>query len=131
MKKLLLPTFFLNCICLFAQTTKDYTMQIKISVQETPPSLLFQWEQDTTATSYTVSRKLKDATSWTTIAAGLSDTTTQFTDQNIATGDAYEYRFVKNRPTFSGTAYTYSGISAPAIERRGKIIILIDSVVAC
>ena len=129
MKKLLLLFVNLISISAFAQTTtKDYTIQLNVSVQETPPALIFQWQQDTAAVSYTVSRKLKDAQVWTVIAAGLSDTTTQFADQSLSIGDAFEYRFVKTMASYSATTYTYSGIAAPAIEQRGKIILLVDSI---
>jgi hypothetical protein len=128
MKKPLLFCFLVFSVTLFAQTTtKDYTIQLKVSVQESPAALVFQWAQDTTALNYSVSRKLKDATSWTLIASGLPDTTTQFTDLNLSIGDAFEYRFVRNYSNYSSTTYTYSGIETPAIEQRGKIILLVDS----
>src|SRR6185436_19066593 len=57
----------------------------------------------------------------------LADTTTQFTDLNVAVGDAYEYRIVRNYTNYSATTYTYSGIETQAIEQRGKIILLVDS----
>src|SRR5690349_19321016 len=108
MKKILLAFFLPGSIFLYAQTTtKDYTIQLNVSVQQTPPSLTFQWAQDTSSNNYSVSRKLKDATSWTLIASGLPDTTTQFTDLNLSIGDAYEYRFVRNYSNYSATTYTY------------------------
>jgi hypothetical protein len=128
MKKLLPLFFILNFCFVFSQTTtRDYTLQIKVTVKDSPPALLFQWDQDTSAVNYTISRKLKDATSWTVIAGSLPDTTSQFTDQNISPGNAYEYRFQKSNATYNSYAYTYSGIDAPAIEQRGKIILLVDS----
>jgi hypothetical protein len=128
MKNILLFFFVLTSIFSGAQTAEDYTIQVNVTVQESPPALVFQWPQDTLAVSYSISRKLKDGPVWTVIASGLSDTTTQFTDQNISAGDAFEYRFVKIMQAYSATSYTYSGIEAPAIEQRGKIILLIDSI---
>jgi hypothetical protein len=128
MKNILIFFFALSSIFCEAQTTKDYTIQVNVTVQESPPALTFQWPLDTSAVNYTVNRKLKSATTWSTIAAGLPDTTTQFTDQNIATGDAFEYRFVKYMATYTAYAYTYSGIALPETDQRGRIIVLVDSV---
>src|SRR6188768_2197779 len=106
MKKTLLSSFLLFSISLFAQTTtKDYTIQLNVSVQETPPALVFHWPLDTASVYYSVSRKLKDAATWTQVAANLPDTTTQFIDLNLSPGDAYEYRFVKNNSNYSATTY--------------------------
>jgi len=128
MKYTLIFFFVLTSIFSGAQTTEDYTIQVNVTVQESPPALTFQWPLDTAAVNYTVSRKLKGGITWSTIAAGLSDTTTQFTDQNVAAGNAFEYRFVKYMATYTAYAYTYSGIEVPETEQRGKIILLVDSV---
>jgi len=88
MKKTLLLFFAFISVFSRAQTTKDYTIQVRVTIQESPTALVFQWAQDTNAVSYTIGRKLKDATTWTTIAAGLPDTTSQFIDLNVAVGDA-------------------------------------------
>jgi hypothetical protein len=131
MKKLLL--FFIFILCIYfspGQSSEDYTIQLNVTVQESPPSLLFKWPQDTSCLSYNVGRKLRDATSWTTLATGLADTTTQFIDPNLNMGDAYEYRFTKACSSYSAFTYTYSGIAAPAIEQRGRIILLVDSTFA-
>ncbi|CAN5446569.1 hypothetical protein BH11BAC1_BH11BAC1_03300 [soil metagenome] len=106
----------------------DYTVQVNVTVHTAPPSLEFQWPLDTASTMYTVSRKLATAAAWTIIGSNLPGNSTGYSDTAIAIGDAYEYRISKISNGITAFTYTYSGIEAPAIEQRGKIILLVDSV---
>jgi hypothetical protein len=130
MKKtlLLLITVLVISKLSWSQSSQDYTVQVNVTVHTAPPSLEFQWPPDTAATGYTVSRKFSTASVWTVIAPGLPGTAIGFTDTAITVGDAYEYRFSKVSAGITAVSYTYSGIETPAIEQRGRIILLVDSV---
>jgi len=110
-----------------SQSTQDYTVQVNVIVHSAQPSLEFNWPADTAATNFTVSRKLATSISW-NIIANLPGSETGFTDTTLALGDAYEYRITKMSGGITAFAYTYSGIETPAIEHRGILILLVDSV---
>ena len=59
-----------------ADTTWNYAVQISATVQAAPPQIALKWPQDDYgATSYTVYRKTKEATSWGTESGSLLDLT--------------------------------------------------------
>src|ERR1051326_1410986 len=114
----------LNCQSLFAQTTQDYTVVARLAVHDSPPSLEFHWPLDTSVSNYSISRKAKASATWSLLGSNLPDTLTTFVDTNLAIGDAFEYRFTKSSTTVNAFTYFYSGIQVPAIEQRGKIILI-------
>ena len=115
----------ISCLC-NAQTSEDYTLQVNTTVQSSPPKITFHWPLDTSANHYVISRKLKTASAWTPVALNIPNTATQWTDSNLVIGNAFEYRIIKSA-SLNATTYVYSGVEAPAIEYRGKLILLVDS----
>lgn len=111
-----------------ADTTWDYTVQISATVQVSPPQIALIWPQDDYgANSYTVYRKTKQATAWGT-GTLLSGTTTNYTDANVVVGATYEYQIVKNATLgYQGFGYLFSGIQAPLVEARGKVVLIVDN----
>lgn len=110
-----------------ADTTWNYAVQISATAQASPPQITLKWPQDDYgATNYTVYRKAKQATSW---GAGtvLSGTTTNYTDTTVVVGTAYEYRIVKVATGYTGYGYIFSGIQAPLVEDRGKLILIVEN----
>jgi hypothetical protein len=114
-----------NC---FAAQTKDYAVQISAAVQTSPAKITLSWVQDTAGvpTNYTVSRKLKDETSWNLLATLSGDTLT-YDDTNVSAGSAYEYRVIRTASDHRGYGYIYAGIDAPLVENRGKVILMVDN----
>ena len=93
-------------LCLAARTpakaeeaTWEYSVQVSATVQSSPAQIHLTWPQDTvyTPSSYTVYRKALSDTSW---GAGtvLPGTNTNYIDNNVANGSAYEYQIVKVTP---------------------------------
>ncbi|MEO6594092.1 MAG: fibronectin type III domain-containing protein [Planctomycetota bacterium] len=125
-------TFFAAAIALLGpaatgQATQQAAVLVTAQVSNAPPTILFSWPSDATATSYTVARRLAGATSWgvtTSIPGGAA--ATSWTDTNVTAGARYEYWFNKagNPP---GRGFLTSGVEADAFEQRGKIVLLVDA----
>jgi hypothetical protein len=113
------------------ELTWEYTVQLTASVQSSPPQILLSWPQDVVGTpqSYVIYRKDKPATAWGSPVT-LSGSTTQYLDNAVAVGTAYEYQVHKIAGTYQGYGYICAGINAPLVENRGKVILLIDNSVA-
>ncbi|MFN8231647.1 MAG: T9SS type A sorting domain-containing protein [Bacteroidia bacterium] len=130
MNKQLLVLF--NCLIFFvtttAQTAKQAAVELWADVQTSPPTVTLNWVGMAGATSYGISKKLKSSTTWSTVATGLSGTLTSFVDNSVTIGANYEYGIVRTAPTLTYNAYGYinTGIQVPAIENRGKLILLVE-----
>jgi hypothetical protein len=113
---------------LFAQAIapRFYSVEVSASVQTSPPQIALQWPPDTNATSYTISRLDANGV-WVQIGTA-SGSATQFVDSNVTAGSRVEYQILKNTSrSYTGSGYILAGINAPAIEDRGKIILLVDA----
>ncbi|MEW6303034.1 MAG: Ig-like domain-containing protein [Verrucomicrobiota bacterium] len=128
------------CLCLgfvvhawAADPTWEFAVQASATVQASPPQIRLSWPQDTFATpsSYSVFRKSPTSTSWGTPTV-LPGTATTFTDNNVTGGTVYEYQIFKTNTTYkySGYGYVLSGINAPLVESRGKIVLIVDNTYA-
>ncbi|MDX1952833.1 MAG: hypothetical protein SFY81_11675 [Verrucomicrobiota bacterium] len=109
---------------------KYYAVMVSASVQSSPARVTLTWASDERATGYTVSRKGKNATSWSQIAT-LPGSATTYTDSNVADRNTYEYALSKTTSwNYPGTGYAYVGINAPLIENRGKVVLLVENLYA-
>lgn len=111
-----------------ADTTWNYTVQITANIQAAPPRITLTWPQDDYgALSYTVYRKAKTATTWGT-GTVLSGATTSYTDTSVVVGSNYEYQVLKNATLgYLGSGYVFTGIQAPLVEDRGKLILIVEN----
>lgn len=113
------------------ENTWDYSVQVSSSVQLSPAKVTLTWPQDTSGipASYTVYRKAPNAASW---GAGttLSGSTTSYTDTSVSVGQTYEYRIVKAAASYTGYGYIQAGVAAPAVDSRGKIVLVVDNSIA-
>jgi hypothetical protein len=103
------------------------SLLVQASVNSTTPSITLSWISYSTATGYSVFRKLKNATSWGSAIATLGGSATQYVDNNVSLNTYYEYRVVRNASV--GTAYGYvaTGINLNTIDYRGKLILVVDN----
>ena len=109
-----------------AVSVSDYAVRVSATVQTTPAQITLSWPGDTSATGFTLYRKLRDDTSWggaTTLAVNA----TNYLDTNVVVGSAYEYDISKSASTYYGEGYIYAGIQAPLVESRGKVVLLVDN----
>src|SRR5437016_2919280 len=117
-----------------AETTWMYTVQINASVQTAPPRISLNWAPDPySANSYTVYRKARDEAVW-GAGTALSGSATGYVDTAVAVGSTYEYKVVKVTTNYTGYGYgyhgygyIYSGINAPLIDNRGKLVLIVAS----
>lgn len=94
------------------------------TVQASPPQITLNWLSSATTTNYTVARKLKTASVWTTLTS-LNGSSTQYIDNTVFNGVQYEYRVLRNGSNYTGYGYINSGIEITEVEDRGKLILLI------
>lgn len=129
MKKscLLLLPFLLLFFPFYAQTVADYTVQVTATVQSSPAEITLSWPPHTDATSFVVTRKLLDGTSWGTPIATLGASDSTYTDTNVLAGETWEYRIRKVAGSYDGWGYILAGIEAEAIHHRGTLILVVDS----
>ena len=111
--------------------TWEYAVQVSASVQISPPQIALSWPPDLGATpnGYTVYRKAPEANSWND-GITLPGTATGFIDANVTIGATYEYQIVKATSGYAGYGYLYTGINAPLVEDRGKVVLIVDSTYA-
>lgn len=125
MKNILCSFLILISLQCAAQTSADVTFQISTLTTVSPPSVALTWRKAMNVTGYNVSRKLRNAATWTSIANNLPVNDTFFTDNTVMPGIGYEYR-VSNAAQ-SVTGYVYASLDLPATHHQGKIIVVVDS----
>ncbi|MEW6353585.1 MAG: Calx-beta domain-containing protein [Pseudomonadota bacterium] len=116
-----------------AINNSQYSVQVSAVAQKSPPQIRLTWAADPGATGYTVYRKAPGATAWGAPLATLPAAAGGYTDSQVVVGASYEYQVVKagyearSGTRYTGYGYLYSGIEAPLIENRGKIILVVDN----
>jgi hypothetical protein len=107
--------------------TWEYSVQVSATVQSSPPQIHLTWPQDVVLmpSNYTVFRKLLTDTNW-GLGTKLSGSTTNYTDNNVTNGGAYEYQIVKLTSAYTGYGYIYAGINFPLTESRGTVDLIVD-----
>ena len=125
MKKVLLLLAVILSLNINAQTSADAAVQITASVQ--PSQIILSWPAYTVTSQYQVFRKLKTAQSWGTAIASLPGSATSYTDATVTAGVSYEYRIQRTISLTNFYGYINTGINVPAIEYRGRLILIVDS----
>ncbi|MBN1879641.1 hypothetical protein JW823_05990 [bacterium] len=74
---------------------RDYAVEVSATCNADPPQIDFTWPMDAGATQYWVFRKAPGDNSFGEPYAILQSTATEFSDTNVAVGQAYEYSFRK------------------------------------
>ena len=113
-----------------AQSASDYAVPVTAVTQTSPNRITLSWPATPTATGYTVSRKLKEATAW-SAPTSLPGTAINYIDSGVTGGFGYEYRVVKTAPSgttsYKAYGYIYAGINLAPVTSRGGIVLLVDS----
>ncbi|MBS1537720.1 MAG: hypothetical protein JST20_08240 [Bacteroidetes bacterium] len=111
-----------------AQTNVDYTVQTRVVVTKSPPSISIRWAKIATGvTSYSIFRKSKDDQSWGAIKGSVAGTDTMWTDTDVTLGEEYEYNIQKlNGATLLGITYLLSGFEVPVVHHRGNALVVIE-----
>ncbi len=130
MKKFLLSVFcslFILNTNLFSQSVSDPAVQITVTTNSTTPQITLNWVGNATTTQYNLYRKLKTATTWGSVIASLTGTVNQYVDNAVTVGTNYEYRIIRTGTGYTGYGYINTGINIPAVDKKGKLILLVDS----
>lgn len=104
----------------------DYSVLTSATVGSSPPQINVAWVSDANALSYNLDKKLTTDIVWTNIAT-FSGNTSNYTDNNVIAGTAYEYRVTKTTPLVTGYGYLYAGIEIPATDWRGTVLLVVDN----
>ncbi len=112
---------------LLAQTpSQREAVELAATVQASPARITLSWPAFAGATNYTVYRKTKEQQTWGSSVASLGGSTTQYTDNNVATGVYYEYKVVRTGGG-TGSGYLATGIDLAPVEDRGVMVLLVAS----
>jgi hypothetical protein len=118
------------------EETWVYAVQLSATVQADPARIELKWPTYSHPVSgYTVHRKLPRESAW---GAGvdLPASAASYVDENVTVGTLYEYQVVKqanyphNGPAYKGYGYIATGINAPLVEQRGRVILVVDATIA-
>jgi hypothetical protein len=110
-----------------ATTVEEAAVRVSAVVRRSSPQIKLVWSAiNTQAVSYTIWRKTSADFGWGTPLATLPSTlATEYADNTVAVGTAYEYRIRRN--STSGEGYISAGIDVPAIESRGTVVLVVDN----
>lgn len=118
-----------------AYDARFYAVEMSVRAQASPPALIFSWPQAEYARQYSVRRKAPADGSWGN-ATTLPGTATGFSDASITAGVAYEYevQLESTEPAPEGGSikaygYALAGLNVLEKERRGRVLLLVDSTV--
>jgi glucose/arabinose dehydrogenase len=137
MKKMLGVVCIVLCsLTIVAQAPSDFVIPVKVNTSLAPVSITLQWPANADATSYTIKRKdvsdnafKEDFISIASITTDVRNATS-YTDDNIQAGQLYEYElsgtFSPSLPV-TRSVYVCAGINAPAVHKRGSLLLLCDS----
>ncbi|MBL7953112.1 MAG: T9SS type A sorting domain-containing protein [Flavobacteriales bacterium] len=127
LRYLLLPLAIALALTTVAQSSSEKAaVRITATVQATP-SITLNWASLSGTTSLNIYRKLKSGTSWGSAVATPSASALTWTDNSVAVGTNYEYKIVRVAGGVTGIGYISTGIQLPAVDQRGKIILLVDN----
>lgn len=108
---------------------RDYSFLLSATASSSPARIVIQWPQKDVP-QITVRRKLPADANWGAVIATLPGNATSFTDATVEAGKAYEYEFQALIDDYGYDQYAYgyicAGADIPAIEKRGKVLLLVD-----
>ena len=118
------------CSSGFAQTARDRAVELNAIVSENPARIRLEWQPlRYPVATQTVSRRSSHLEPWGTGTA-VPTAHRYYVDTNVSPGTAYEYRVVIEYQGGSpAPAYGYllAGIGLPAVEQRGRVILIVDA----
>lgn len=127
MKKIGTCVFLFFTFSVIAQSAIDKVINIKVVPQIAPAKITLLWNPKITATGYTISRKLRDETSWALLATNTSNADTTYADNTINLSTGYEYKVNTIGGSVDAFGYTYAAIKLPPKHAVGRLLVLIDS----
>ncbi|MCB0765356.1 MAG: fibronectin type III domain-containing protein, partial [Flavobacteriales bacterium] len=118
-----------SCFAIAQSSSENASVKLSATVQSNPPRITVQWAAHPGASTVTIYRKLKTATSWGGSIASVSASALQYADNTVGVGVAYEYKVTRTGGG-SGTGYISTGIDAAMEDYHGRILLLVDNTLA-
>lgn len=120
---------------IFSQQPADLSFQLlQTETTEQPPSITFRWKKTSTPNQIKIFRKSPSIKYFDSnhIVGKLSGGDTIFTDNNLTEGLTYDFMLQSYdaNDKVIATTYIYGAVNKPQTDYRGKIIILVDSILA-
>ncbi|MEB2340915.1 MAG: fibronectin type III domain-containing protein, partial [Flavobacteriia bacterium] len=105
----------------------EASVRADAQVQVSPPRITLNWQPLYSVTGYQIWRKVKGATSWGSPVATLPQNALTWTDETVSAGVSYEYK-IKRSMSYLGPGFAYinAGIQLPMVDKRGKVILVVD-----
>jgi hypothetical protein len=113
-------------ISVLGQQASDCALQLSADVQADSPQITLRWPPLDSAIAYAVSRKAQPDLAWGDPVA-LPPDATSYTDTNVLVGVTYEYQVYRAATNCNSYAYILSGIEVPLVDKRGKLILVVDN----
>lgn len=128
---LILLIFVVSVIICYAQIpelSRGYALLLTPTIDSTAGKLdaIFTWEPDTNAYTYNVYMKFKEDSLFGEPIKSLSRFDSQYVFTDFERGRWYEFLIEKDMIDYLANGYMNIGINVPAIENRGKVLILVD-----
>jgi hypothetical protein len=108
---------------------KLYSVLASVQTQTSPTQITLNWPLDPDAGTYSISRKAPEEANWVRLSS-LDASATNFSDTSVNVGTVYEYQIIKTNSQYTGYQYLLSGIEAPLVDQRGKVILIVDNTYA-
>lgn len=89
---------------------REHAVEVSASVQEVPPRIDLSWPVDATAEHYYVFKKASSDSLWGDPIAVLDGAATEFVDEDVSVGEAYEYSFRKSLGFVADTLRVPAGL---------------------
>lgn len=119
---LLLPSF------IFTQVSSDYAVLVSATYSESPANITLQWPAYANATSYKIYKKEKSIINWGGFISELPGDATMFSDNDVVTDSAYEYKIVRESSDgINAEGYLLGGIQLHLPDYRGKCLLIVDT----
>jgi hypothetical protein len=124
--------FFALCCAfshsLLGQTAKDFTVPLKAEVTLNPAKVVLSWPNPGNANLVVLRRtKGQTGTQWTGVLNAMTSNLTSLTDNNVTTGQTYEYVIQRDLGGLFAFGYAHAAIGVPQLDNRGTVLLFVDS----
>lgn len=116
---------------LWSQSAKDVTVPMSAIVNPSPLAVVVQFENPV-ASNILILRRTKGQTGaqWVQAFSQTNSTVTGVIDNSVVAGQTYEYVIQRTANNLNAYGYVHVAVGAPAVDNRGKILIIVDSTTA-
>lgn len=107
--------------------SKDYAVLVKSTVTYMPASVTLSFNKISNTKSFRIYKKTKTSNTWGAPIANLPASATQYTDNAVSVGNAYEYHILRYDSISVAYGYIYVGLKLPETTYRGKLLLMVDA----